>query len=72
MILLFEKNISAHGNIHPAYKGLQFIVSAKVYYFIIKGLNYGKRCLATVNVLVNLIIPIKKEFNSTAATGSYA
>lgn len=25
----------------------------------------------TVNVLVNLIIPIKKEFNSIAATGSY-
>lgn len=28
--------------LHPAYKGLQFTVSAKVYYFIIKGLNYGK------------------------------
>lgn len=31
-----------------------------------------KRCLVTVNVLVNLIIPIKKEFNSIAATGSFA
>lgn len=40
---------------HPAYKGLYFSVSAKVYYFIIKRLNYSKSCLVTVNVLVNLI-----------------
>lgn len=37
-----------------------------------EGLNYGKRCLVTVNALVNLIRPIKKEFNSIAAVESFA
>lgn len=46
---------------HPVYKGLQFSIGARVYYFIIKGLNSGKRCPVTVNVLGNLITPIKKK-----------
>lgn len=45
---------------HPTYKGLQLSVSVEVYYFNIKRLNYCKRCLVTVNALVNLIMPIKK------------
>lgn len=72
MIPLFEKIYQHMAMWHPAYKGLQLSVSAEVYYFIIKRLNYCKRCLVTVNALVNLIMPIKKEFNSIAATESYA
>lgn len=70
-----QKKIYQHKVIsHPVYKGLQFSIGARVYYFIIKGLNSGKRCPVTVNVLGNLITPIKKkkEFNFIAATGSWA
>lgn len=71
MILLFEKMYQHKVRSPPLYQGLQFSGTAKVSCFIIKGLNCGKRCLVTVTVLVNLIIPIKIEFNSLAVTGSF-
>lgn len=73
MILLSEKKYQHLGISHPAYKVLWFCVSAKVYSSIIEGLNASKRCWVTMNVLVNLIMHIKKkELNSTAASESYA